>query len=206
MLARPFASDTVTARETCRLKCSVVTNVAAGPDAGARAAAGASGPKARVAMPRSVTLTARTGRDGGTPRRRSRGAREHEQARGSIVSDNDLRLARVVVPLERDRETSIVACVEFYKHASRGRLQPTARARVRPWVAHGIDRLCTPGGEFGTGGADRRMRLAAIANPGPRRDPPPGVAGRGSRLRRSGFVPLLAGALLRQRGRGHRRP
>src|SRR3954454_14706275 len=78
MLARPFASDTVTARETCRLKCSVVTNVAAGPDAGARAAAGASGPKARVAMPRSVTLTARTGRDGGTPRRRSRGGRGTE--------------------------------------------------------------------------------------------------------------------------------
>src|SRR3954449_12508167 len=95
---------------------------------------------------------------------------EHEQARGSIVSDNDLRLDRVMVPLERDRVTSIVACVEFYKPASSVRLQPTTRTRVRPWVAHGIDRLCIPGGEFGTSGADRRMRLPP---PPPPRPPPP---------------------------------
>src|SRR3954471_16046876 len=50
---------------------------------------------------------------------------EHEQARGSVVSDDDLRLVRVVVPFERDRVTSIVARVEFYKHASIVRLQPT---------------------------------------------------------------------------------
>src|SRR3954469_20036827 len=45
MLARPFASDTVIARDTCRLKCSVVANVAAGPDPGDRAAAAPSGRK-----------------------------------------------------------------------------------------------------------------------------------------------------------------
>lgn len=44
MLARPFASDTVMARDTCRLKCSVVANVAACP--APLAAACASGRKA----------------------------------------------------------------------------------------------------------------------------------------------------------------
>src|SRR3954469_7089027 len=125
MLARPFASDTVIARDTCRLKCSVVANVAAGPDPGARAAAAPSGRKARVGR-----------RDGWHSRRVSEGIAErlagalaghgdHEHARGSVVSDDDLRLVRVVVPFERDRVTSIVACVEFYEHASIVRLQPT---------------------------------------------------------------------------------
>ena len=45
-----------------------------------------------------------------------------------------------------------------------------------PGVAHGIDRSCTPGGEFGTGGADPRMRLAAIGTLGATRGPPPGAA------------------------------
>src|SRR5215210_2645294 len=51
---------------------------------------------------------------------------EHLHAKGSVVSDDDLRLARVVIPLKRDRVTSIVACVEFYKHAASVRLQPTS--------------------------------------------------------------------------------
>src|SRR3954449_1203982 len=42
------------------------------------------------------------------------GKREH--ARGPRVSDHDLGVARVAVPLERDHVTRIVACVEFHKH------------------------------------------------------------------------------------------
>src|SRR3954463_10284885 len=42
---------------------------------------------------------------------------EREHARGPSVSDDDLGLARVAVPLERDHVTRIVACVEFHKHA-----------------------------------------------------------------------------------------
>src|SRR5688572_25486695 len=42
---------------------------------------------------------------------------EHEQARGPAVADDDLGLARIPVPLERDCVTSIVACVELHKHA-----------------------------------------------------------------------------------------
>src|SRR4051794_29875366 len=39
MLARPLASETVSARAVCRLKCSVVANVAAGPRRGPRLSA-----------------------------------------------------------------------------------------------------------------------------------------------------------------------
>ena len=38
---------------------------------------------------------------------------EHEHAQGPAVTDDDLGLARIPVPLERDRVTSILVCVEF---------------------------------------------------------------------------------------------
>src|SRR5512147_2147986 len=79
---------------------------------------------------------------------------EHEHARGPAVGDDDLGLARMAVPLERDRVTRIVACVELHKHAcllsgfgvalwevaqrdltaSSVRFLVRDRARVIPWV------------------------------------------------------------------------
>src|SRR3954468_7148510 len=101
---------------------------------------------------------------------------EHEQARGSIVSDNDLRLARVVVPLERDRVTSIVACVEFYKHASSVRLQPTTRTRVRPGLPTGstgcAPRAASSGRAAQTGACgSRRSATRGDARSRPRESP-----------------------------------
>src|SRR4051812_6035768 len=82
---------------------------------------------------------------------------EHVNARGPPVCDDDLGLARIAVPLERDRVTSIVACVELHKHAgllagfgvcrtagggqrdltaSSVRLLVRGRARVLSWVRH----------------------------------------------------------------------
>src|SRR3954453_5423822 len=42
---------------------------------------------------------------------------ERKHARAPAVSDDDLGLARVADPLERDHVAGIVACVEFHKHA-----------------------------------------------------------------------------------------
>src|SRR3954453_21108260 len=75
MLARPFDSETVSARAVCRLKCSVDANVAAGPAPAPPVAAGASGSTTRVATPGALALTAPTSREGGTIRRRSRRGR-----------------------------------------------------------------------------------------------------------------------------------
>src|SRR5215207_11472896 len=41
---------------------------------------------------------------------------EDEQALISAISYDDPGVARVPIPLERDRETSVLACVEFHKH------------------------------------------------------------------------------------------
>jgi hypothetical protein len=41
---------------------------------------------------------------------------EHGLACGANVADDDLGLPRVAVPFERDRETGVVACVEFNEH------------------------------------------------------------------------------------------
>jgi hypothetical protein len=40
---------------------------------------------------------------------------EDEQALVSAISYDDPRVDRVSIPLERDRETSVLACVEFHK-------------------------------------------------------------------------------------------
>src|SRR3954451_1137020 len=100
MLARPLASETVTARAVCRLKCSVVANVAAGPRRWPRVAASAPGvgppplPEDRFTTSSAAAeFTARTGTDGGTRRPRQRlgparrrgsrcGCRRRAQARG----------------------------------------------------------------------------------------------------------------------------
>src|SRR3954470_24753289 len=98
---------------------------------------------------------------------------EHEHARGSVVSDDDLRLVRVVVPFERDRVTSIVACVEFYEHASIVRLQPTTSHPCQTLgLPTGSTGRAPRGGEFWTGGAGPRMRLAAIGTLGATRGHP----------------------------------
>src|SRR4051794_22119366 len=106
---------------------------------------------------------------------------EHEHARGSVVGDGDLRLARVVVPLERDRVASVVAGVEFQEHAwflsgpgvasvvrwqreltaQSVRLAHRGRARVGPGGVHGTGPACTPGpraagGRYLHGGSTRR--------------------------------------------------
>ena len=44
------------------------------------------------------------------------GDAEDEQALISAISYDDPGVARVPIPLERDRETSVLACVEFHKH------------------------------------------------------------------------------------------
>src|SRR5215213_10131554 len=41
---------------------------------------------------------------------------EHEQALVADVCHDDLGLARVPIPLERDRGTSVLACVQFVEH------------------------------------------------------------------------------------------
>jgi hypothetical protein len=41
---------------------------------------------------------------------------EDQQALVSAISYDDPRVARVPIPLERDRETSVLAYVEFHKH------------------------------------------------------------------------------------------
>src|SRR3954447_1020792 len=63
------------------------------------------------------------------------GDREREDARGPAVSDDDLGLARVAVPLERDHVARIVACVEFHKHAW---LLRAPESPLRRWAA-GLD-------------------------------------------------------------------
>src|SRR4051812_35468455 len=114
---------------------------------------------------------------------------EHEQARGSVVSDDDLRLVRVVVPFEQDRVTSIVAGGEVYEHASIVRLLPTTS---HPYQTLGCPRdrpVVNPGRRV----RDGRHRPARAARgdgpweqPGSRpREPPSGVARRSSWLRRS---------------------
>jgi hypothetical protein len=42
--------------------------------------------------------------------------REHEQALVADVCHDDLGLARVPIPLERDRVVSVLACVQFDEH------------------------------------------------------------------------------------------
>src|SRR3990170_4842889 len=77
---------------------------------------------------------------------------EDEQALVSAVSYDDPRVAGVPIPLERDRVTVVVACVEFHEHdwllsgfalrqgrerhltASRMRVLVRDRARRMPWV------------------------------------------------------------------------
>jgi hypothetical protein len=44
------------------------------------------------------------------------GDAEHGLACGADVTDDDLGLPCVAVPFERDRETVVVACVEFNEH------------------------------------------------------------------------------------------
>ena len=44
------------------------------------------------------------------------GDAEHGLACGADVADDDLGLPSVAVPFERDRETVVVACVEFNEH------------------------------------------------------------------------------------------
>src|SRR3954454_23509624 len=58
----------------------------------------------------------------------------HGQPLGLAVSDDDLRVVRVSVPLERDRVAGVLACVEFDEHPSRLRLLVRGRARGMPWV------------------------------------------------------------------------
>jgi hypothetical protein len=41
---------------------------------------------------------------------------EDEQALMSAISYDDPGVARVRIPLERDRDSSVLACVEFHKH------------------------------------------------------------------------------------------
>src|SRR5918992_3964177 len=118
MLARPFASDTVTARDTpagssapwLRTWPRVLTP---GPERPPVRPAGARGSRRRdrwrswrVPEGMAERVAGLLADDG-----------EHEQARGPAVADDDLGLARIPVPLERDRVTSVVACVEFHKHA-----------------------------------------------------------------------------------------
>ena len=82
---------------------------------------------------------------------------ERESARVPAVGYDDLVLARVPLPLERDPVAGVLACVEFHKHdwllSGFGRLSceswetaltaPTVRFLVRvragvlPWVRHG---------------------------------------------------------------------
>jgi hypothetical protein len=84
---------------------------------------------------------------------------EHEHAGVSDVSDDDLGLARVSVPPERDRVTGVVTCIQFDKHASRVRFLARDRARVNAWFSTGIDPLVHAGGEVVRGdqtGADAR--------------------------------------------------
>src|SRR4051794_412580 len=66
----------------------------------------------------------------------------HEQPLGLAVRDDDLRVVRVSVPLERDRVASVLACVKFDEHPSRLRLLVRGRARGLPWV---LPRGSTPG-------------------------------------------------------------
>src|SRR4051795_6269003 len=175
MLARPFASDTVIARDTCRLKCSVVASVAAvltpEPERPLLRPAGRRGSGCRDRWHSRRVSEGMAERLAGA----LAGHGEHEHARGSVVSDNDLRLVRVVVPFQGDRVTSIVACVEFYEHASIVRLQPT--------TSHPCQTLGLPTGS--TGRAPRRRvrdwrRRPAHATRGDRHlgsnpGPPPGA-------------------------------
>jgi hypothetical protein len=45
----------------------------------------------------------------------ARGNGEHELARGPDVTYDDLGDAGIAIPLERDRVTIVVTCVEFHK-------------------------------------------------------------------------------------------
>src|SRR4051812_20774451 len=99
---------------------------------------------------------------------------ERKHARAPAVSDDDLGLARVAVPLERDHVAGIVACVEFHKHAwllsgsgvaygcgQRDLMAPTLRflvrdrARGHAWCCHGTDD-CHTGGAAGFRWSARR--------------------------------------------------
>src|SRR4051812_49117429 len=126
MLARPFASDTVIARDTCRLKCSVVANVAA---------------CLRLWRPR--VRPAGTGwarcRDRWRSRRVPVGMakrlagvlarhREDQHTRGPAIGDDDVGLARIAVPFERDGEVAVASCVELDKHARLLWTLPSRRA------------------------------------------------------------------------------
>src|ERR671915_1003897 len=142
MLARPFASDTVTARDTpagssapwLRTWPRVLTP---GPERPPVRPAGARGSRRRdrwrsrrVPEGMAERVAGLLADDG-----------EHEQARGPAVADDDLGLARIPVPLERDRVTSIVACVELHKHA---------------WVLSG-SAVASTGGAAGLDGLKRAL-------------------------------------------------
>ena len=208
MLARPFASDTVSARAVCRLKCSVVANVAAGPAPGPRAAAGASGSDG----PRRDAMIV------GAHGAYLKGWRNASPA-FSPTTGNTIRLE---VPLSRRRSgsrpcsgpTRARPCNEH-----RGVCRAPQTCVECALAAHDIAPVSHPGLTTGsTGRAPRAAssgRAAQTGECGSRRsapweqpgghprEPPPVVAKRGSRLRCSGFVLLLAGVLLRQRGRGN---
>src|SRR3954451_19196045 len=70
----------------------------------------------------------------------------HEQPLGLAVRDDDLRVVRVSVPLERDRVASVLAYVEFDEHPSRLRLLVRGRARRMPWVLPRGSTRSAPGG------------------------------------------------------------
>jgi hypothetical protein len=104
---------------------------------------------------------------------------EDEQALVSAISYDDPRVARVPIPLERDHETSVLACVEFHKHDwllpgfghlirkdGKRLMAPTVRflvrdrARVIAGSATGIDRWYT-GSRRGDPTGARHVRTPA---------------------------------------------